>query len=219
MNLYEVEEKIKNVPYLKRRQAEILKEIFINYQVHKVLELGFSQGASTCYMAAILDEQWGDNYVVTTIDRELVKDRKPNIETNLKSLSLNKNVEIFYEKRSYIWRLYKFLEEKPRRQYDFCYIDGEHVWDTDGFAFFLIDKLLKPGGVLIFDDLTWTIANTLKLYPERKGKYAHMSEDEKEVPHIGKVFELLVCEHENYENFKLLNGSDWGFAQKKTNCV
>lgn len=158
------------------------------------------------------DHAWLHN---TDQRQELSKDKKPDIETNLMSLSLLKNVEIFYEKRSYIWRLYKFLEEKPRRQYDFCYIDGEHIWDTDGFAFFLIDKLLKPGGVLVFDDLTWNVANTLKLYPERKSKYVHMSEDEKQTPHIGKVFELLVREHENYENFKLLNRNDWGFAQKK----
>ncbi|MDD3149319.1 MAG: class I SAM-dependent methyltransferase [Candidatus Gastranaerophilales bacterium] len=216
MNLIEAEKELKNVPYLTRRHAEILRNVFIEHNVKNVLELGFSQGASTCYMAAILDELCSEEGKITTIDRELSKNKLPNIETNLKKLNLEKYVEIFYEHRSYIWRLHKFLEEKPLRQYDFCYIDGEHVWDTDGFAFFLVDRLLKPGGIVVFDDLTWTIASTLKSYPERRPKYAHLSEEEMATPQIGKVYDLLVCGHENYHNFKLLNNNYWGFAQKKS---
>ena len=45
-------------------------------------------------------------------------------------------------------------------KYDFCFIDGAHTWDTDGFAFCLVDRMLRPGGWIIFDDLNWTHAHS-----------------------------------------------------------
>ena len=36
----------------------------------------------------------------------------------------------------------KMLEDDPEPRFDFCYIDGVHNWADDGFAFFLIDRLL-----------------------------------------------------------------------------
>ncbi len=103
----------------------------------------------------------------------------------------------------------KFLEESPKRKFDFCYIDGGHTWDVTGFAFFLVDKLLEPGGVLIFDDINWTI---LKGSARSKVK---TPEEEENTAQVKKVFELLVSAHENYHNTKLLNNNNWGFAQKK----
>jgi hypothetical protein len=50
----------------------------------------------------------------------------------------------------------KLLEVHADPIYDFCYIDGGHSWDVSGFGFFLVEKLVRPGGWLLFDDLDWT---------------------------------------------------------------
>ena len=212
MNLSHVENELKNVPWMRRNQAETIREIFIENKIKNVLELGFSYGVSTCYIASILEEL-GCNGKITTIDRLCSKTKVPNLETNLKKLNLEKYVEFFYEERSYTWRLMKFLEETPRRKFDFCYIDGAHSWDVDGFSFFLIDKLLKPGGIILFDDLNWTKAKSLEKRSICKSNL-NIPEEELITAQVKKVFELLVKEHKDYHNFKIINTS-WGFAQKK----
>ena len=208
MNLTAVENELKNIPFMKRNQTEIIREIFKTYKIKNVLELGFCHGVSTCYMASIFDELGCDGKI-TTIDRLSAKTREPNIETNLEKLNLKKYVDIYYEPGSYTWRLMKFLEENPRKKFDFCYIDGGHTWDTTGFAFFLVDKLLIPGGIVLFDDINWTIANSPTC------KDSKVPEEEKTTAQVEKVFELLVKDHKDYHNFEIIN-DNWGFAQKKS---
>jgi serine/threonine-protein kinase len=43
--------------------------------------------------------------------------------------------------------------------YDFVYLDGAKNWTIDGLAVVLIEKLLRPGGWLLMDDLPWTYAD------------------------------------------------------------
>jgi hypothetical protein len=53
---------------------------------------------------------------------------------------------------SHNWTLAKFLLEGKEGIYDYIYVDGAHTFAVDGLAFFLCDRLLKPGGFLEFDD-------------------------------------------------------------------
>lgn len=50
----------------------------------------------------------------------------------------------------------KFFAKYPDRKYDFIYIDGDHTalqTALDGFNGF---RLLKPGGLMAFDDYLWS---------------------------------------------------------------
>ena len=72
-----------------------------------------------------------------------------------------------FEKRSYNWRLMKFLEAGMYEFFDFCYVDGTHNWYADGFAYCLVSRLLKPGGWVVFDDLYWSFQkNSIHLNEE-----------------------------------------------------
>ena len=42
--------------------------------------------------------------------------------------------------------------------FDFVYLDGAKNWTIDGLAVVLVEKLLRPGGWLLMDDLEWTYA-------------------------------------------------------------
>lgn len=149
---------------------------------------------------------------ITTIDLEVAKKREPNIECLLTKLGLLEKVSIYYEPTSYTWRLMKFLEERPRRQFDLCYIDGPHSWFVDGFGFFLVDLLLKEGGWIIFDDLYWTFSESPAL--GKTDWVKEMPEDERTTPQILKIYELLVKPNFGYHNFQTIDG--WAFAQKKS---
>jgi predicted O-methyltransferase YrrM len=208
MNAIAISRELEGIPHMKLARAQEITGVILENRFRSILELGFRHGVSTCYLAGAIDELGGGS--VTTIDRSGARDADPNIEELLGRLGLARYVSVFYEPRSYIWRLMKMLEEDPSPRFDFCYIDGAHDWYTDGFAFFLVDRLLVPGGMIIFDDLDWTFATSpnMRNTPEVRS----MPEEERVTPQIRKVYELLVKPHASYGEFVVRRR--WAYARK-----
>lgn len=208
MGIDEIREKVEGIPHMSFIEAKVVTKVILDNKFQNILELGFRHGVSTCYMAGALDDLGRGK--ITTIDLIGARIAEPNIDHLLGILGLDKYVTVFYEPTSYIWRLMKMLEEDPSPRFDFCYIDGAHNWFTDGFAFFLVDRLLKPGGLIIFDDLDWTYESspTWKNLPQTEC----MPQDEKSTPQIRRVYELLVKHHPAYGEFMEKDG--WAYARK-----
>ena len=208
--IYDVEREFGHLQWMKLRRAEQLRSLFKEYDIKKCLELGFYLGKSSAFISSILSEMGRGH--LTTIDLLSAKNNHPNIEQLLNKLNLPKLVKIYYESKSYTWRLMKMIENN-HPLFDFCYIDGGHTWDDTGFAFFLVDKLLKPGGWIVFDDINYNFANSIKSKEKTPDWMKKMTKEELETKQVRKVWELLVKKHPNYKNFK--EDGDWGFAQKK----
>jgi predicted O-methyltransferase YrrM len=204
----EVKQIIGDVPNMTLDQGMAITELIRAQGSRQILELGFAYGVSTCYLAAALQGIPGAR--VTTIDLEAARNNCPNIESLLRMCGLTNMVSIYYEPTSYLWRLMKFIEEDPSRTFDLCYVDGSHTWCVDGFAFFLADRLIRPGGWFIFDDLDWTYALSPTLAHTEGVR--RLPAEERETPQIRKVFELLVMRHPCYGDFEIRNG--WGYAHK-----
>lgn len=204
----EINKVVGSLPHMSSEQGKRISDFIVENGLKDILELGFRYGVSTCYMAAALARNGGGKIV--TIDRLSAKELTPNIENLLSSLDLLDLVEIFYEPTSYNWRLMKFIEEGRESCFDFVYIDGAHNWYDDGFAFFLVDRMLRPGGWIIFDDLYWTYDSSPTLKDSEAVK--NMPIDEKTTPQVEKIYDLLVKRHQNYSNFKVMHG--WAYAQK-----
>ena len=188
--------------------ADIMTALILEHRLQRVLELGFHQGVSTCYIAAALDELGGGS--LTTIDLEEARHLDPNVETLLESLGLRQLVSVYYEPASYLWRLMKMLEASPPPRFDLCYIDGAHSWATDGLAFFLVDRMLVPGGWIVFDDLDWTFATSPGL--KKTEMVRAMPREERETAQVRKVYELLVKTHGAYD--ELVERDGWVLARK-----
>ena len=183
--------------------------------VDDVLELGFAHGTSSCYLAAALHE--GGNGLVTAIDRTDAIKRDPNIHELLALTGLGNFVRPIFAERSYTWELMKIIEAQSRHGvtqpcFDFCFIDGGHTWNDDGFAFFLVDKLLRPGSWILFDDLHWRYADSPTMKDDASVR--SLPEEEKATPQMMKVFSLLVFQHPGYSHHRVKQG--WGWAWKKT---
>ena len=206
-----IKQELGDLPWMSLEQGTRLTDFIKSYELENILELGFYHGVSTCYLvAAIADRPEGR---VVTIDKQKVHTLEPNLEQLLTRFDLLGKVDFYYEPSSYLWRLMKLLEQDPTPKFDLCYIDGAHQWATDGFAFFLVDRLLKPGGWIIFDDLDWTVASHSH---SAEATWAQgLSEEEKTTPQVRKIYELLVKTHPGYDQFRTEGG--WGYARKAEN--
>lgn len=213
MNCREVRASLRDLPYMTLDQAETITTLISQNAVQDILELGFNHGVSTCYMAAALSEAGRGSIV--TIDLEQARKMTPNVEELLDRIGERHRVKVFYEPTSYTWRMMKFLEEDPTPRFDLCYLDGAHNWFVDALAFYLVGRLLRPGGWIIFDDLDWTYATSPALKDTELVR--SMPADERMTPQIRKIYELLVKPNPNYHNFRVEN--DWAYAQKREDSV
>ena len=205
---------LKDIPHMELSQGKIIYDFVRSSSFQNILELGFAHGTSTCYMAAALEENGSG--LIKTIDKQSAKDRRPDIYALLEETKLNKYVRPIFADTSYNWELMKIIQDQTTQGicepiFDFCFIDGAHSWEVDGLAFFLVEKLLKPGGWILFDDLNWTYSNSVTASNIEWVKA--LPEEQKTTPQVNKVFSLLVCQHPNFENFRIVDG--WGWTQKK----
>lgn len=210
MSIRSVAKVVGDIPYMSPEQAKRMTDLIKSHRLQRVLELGFAHGVSTCYLADAVRKMPEGS--VTAIDLTASRKMEPPAEELLDRCGLSEKVELIREPRSFTWRLMLWLDEGHSECFDLVYLDGGHSWDVTGFAFFLVDRLLAPGGWLVFDDIDWTFAGSP--HYEKTGEAKKMPEDFRTTPQVRKVFELLVEPHENYVNTTIEDG--WGFAQKRS---
>jgi predicted O-methyltransferase YrrM len=213
---------IAGIPYILPELARDLYDFILAARPQQCLELGFGHGASSCYIAAALEEVGAGH--LTTVDlAPAAAWQTPAIETLLARTGLTPWVTVQREPTSYTWFLQKAISlrssaDRCRPLYDFCFFDGAKNWTIDAAAFFLVDKLLKEDGWLLFDDLQWTYAAKLQEGKQQSDGISirTMSEDEIHTPHVERIFQLLVMQHPDYRNFKIKDNW-WAWAQKTAN--
>lgn len=194
--------------YMTYDRGAKLVDFLVSNDLKDHLELGFAHGVSTCYLVAATSIL-GKGHVVSC-DLQGSSALKPNLENLLARLGWSDAVTIHRDQTSYTWRLMELIDESPTPRFDFCFIDGAHSWAVDGFAFFLADRLLRPGGWIVFDDLDWTYATSPTMRDSETVR--EMPSAERDTPQVRKVYELLVKTHPGYDSFRV--DGPWAFARK-----
>jgi predicted O-methyltransferase YrrM len=209
MKYNEVVENVKGLRWLNESQGKTLYDVVYNNKIQNILELGFFHGVSSMYIAAALQEK-KEGGLITTIDKSSAKELQPNIDELSSRLGLSAFIKPIYAHDCYTWELLQLIDSTPRPSFDLIFIDGAHLWKTDGFAFFLCDKLLSEDGYLIMDDIGWSMAKNADANSnEWIKKY---SAQEQSTNQLSKVFELLIKEHPSYGKFRVEDG--WAYARK-----
>jgi predicted O-methyltransferase YrrM len=204
----QVYQKVGRLPFMTLQDGRIFYDFLTRNQLRLGLELGFYHGVSTAYLAGAMQDLSGGRLI--TIDRATAKALNPNICQVLKDVELSTQVDVFFEARSFTWRLMRMLQEGLSETFDFCYIDGGHSWDDTGFAFCLVERLLAPGGWVIFDDLYYSYQRSAS----RGSTWVRsLPEEERVEMQVLRVFELLVQTNSNFGQFRRLGGR-FGFARK-----
>ncbi len=205
------------IPYTSPSKGKIFYDHILKYKPKKCLELGFAKGTSVCYMAAALDELGHGK--ITAVDIEKSYFMEPNIENLIDKTGLGKYINVVREVNSYNWFLNREIERNSDNNYncepiyDFIFIDGPKDWTTDGFAFFLANKLLKKDGWIVFDDYEWNSYKEEGFRFERGIDASKFSDDQNSIPNVKEVFQKLVMQHPDYSNFNIMDDT-LAWAQK-----
>jgi predicted O-methyltransferase YrrM len=101
---------------------------------------------------------------------------------------------------SYGWSLMRLLAAHEDPLFDYVFLDGAHTWALDALAFCLVDRLLRPGGIVDFDDYRWTLRGSPSMRPEVFPEVRDLYTDEQiDARQVALVVDLLVRRDERYE--------------------
>jgi len=176
------------------------------------LELGTGHGATTCIIAAALDEIGGG--CVTTIDMLV---REPiGVRVLAQHVGLTQYIKVIADSVGYNWHLGEMIGRQTVAGVcspclDFCFLDGAHEWGVDALASFLVAKLLRPGAWLILDDLDFKLRGC---QPGWETVFAGRSDKELDTCQVGQVFNLVLRQHPGFADFIVTDGGRTGWGRR-----
>jgi predicted O-methyltransferase YrrM len=221
MDFDKVQQLTEGIPYIRPENARLLYDLILREKPEQCLELGFAHGVGSCFIAAALDEL-GHGHL-TSVDLLSAQHwQQPSIESLLDRCGLAHHVTVVREHTGYNWFLHdriraRTVDGRCAPEYDLCIIDGPKNWTIDGDAFFLADKLLRPGATIIFDDVDYTYADWAGEHgsdPLDGVNHTEMSRAEVETAQVREIAELLVMQHPDYAEFRFTD-TDWFLARKR----
>lgn len=191
-------------------QAMYFRDVILKNGFSSLCELGYYHGKGTSYFAAILQEQGFGTVHAFDRDDQIQNQLSPNIDELLSFFNLEKFVIKVVAEKSFNWELGKLVKENQEPIFDFCYLDGGHDFHTTALAFTLIDRLLKPNGMIVFDDITWTVEKSQLCTPTENYHlfYPYMSREESELAPVGFVCDYIVPKY-NYKELPKPEAFDW----------
>jgi predicted O-methyltransferase YrrM len=159
-------------------------------------ELGVYKG----YTAARIAEQLAGEGEIHLFDYE---DRLAEAAGRVRATGHTKVIEHPNSRRimdSYNWSLMRLLAEHGEPIFDYVFIDGAHTWMLDALAFLLVDRLLRVGGYVDFDDYAWTLAGSPSMKPEVFPDVCRLySPEQIEERQVALVVDVLVRPDPRYE--------------------
>lgn len=130
-------------------EGDFIQEIIRSSRPQVSLEVGCAYGVSSLYICEALREVGADKHIIIDCYQHSIFEGIGL--ANLRRAGYSDIID-FHEIFSYQY-LSRLTEEHVK--IDFAFIDGQHTFDYVLVDFFLIDKLLRPGGIIIFDDLSY----------------------------------------------------------------
>lgn len=166
-------------------------------------EIGIDKGVTTRKVARQL-------HVGSTIHlydfSDVIERVAPAIQNMVPQVTVIPHSTTRHKRDSYVWALAMTLKTYGEGIFDYVYLDGAHTLDVDAAAFVFIDRLLKPGGMLEFDDYGWTLKASLahsRLPPAKLAqRRREVAEDfpvvQRRTPHVKMIVDLIMNTHPNY---------------------
>ena len=145
--------------------GSVLSALVTENRFTSTLEVGMAFGLSTLFLCEALRSNGGGKHIA--IDSAQSTEWKSIGLLNVRRAGLDDLVR-FMEEPSH-GALWKLLSEG--QQLDFAFIDGSHLFDYTLIDFFLVDKMLRTGGMVVFDDLWMPAVRDVVSYVVRNRAY------------------------------------------------
>ena len=216
MDFEAVADAVEGVPYMSRAQGRWVFDHIRSTGASDALDVGTAHGVSAAYMAAagarVVSVDWAradwDPAPADVLQRAGVADR----------------VELVRDpSSSYVWWLKNQVEARSDEAgnceplFDFCYLDGSHNFTIDGLAVLLVERLLRPGGWLLLDDVDWSyeqdMGDAALPYTGTESVMHPLSDEERSVPHVRAVLDLIVKPHPSFTELRV-EDDRWAWARK-----
>lgn len=135
------------------------------YQIKDVLEIGCYEGRATVWLCEnVLTGKDCTYEVVDTFEGTISETGMIHVKDRLEQ-GISRIEENFRHNTSFFpdikFKIHKGISQKmlpqlsEEKRYDLIYIDASHRADDTLVDSYFAHKLLKPGGILIFDDFGW----------------------------------------------------------------
>lgn len=159
-------------------EGEFLQKIIANIKPKTTLEVGFAYGVSAMFICDALERTSSTRHIV--IDSHQLTDVW-NMGAglyNLKKAGYEDIIELHNMESQYALPM---LEARGLK-IDFAFIDGAHTFDHALVDFFYIDRMLRVGGVVAFDDVQFPSIRRLCRFVLKNRNYSVYSNVESRVP-------------------------------------
>jgi predicted O-methyltransferase YrrM len=138
-----------------RGEGEFLQEIVGELRPRVSVEIGLAHGISTLFLAEALERAGTERHIV--IDPHQLSEnewggswRGAGLH-NLERAGLRRLIDFRAESSH---RVLASLEAE-QTAIDFAFVDGWHLFDWTLVEFFYLDRMLRTGGAIAFDDADW----------------------------------------------------------------
>jgi len=171
-----------------------------------VAEIGVGYGATALQVLQLL----GENDTYYGFDFE---DRMQDFMSDLQAKDFGVKCRVVpmgnshYTGDSYNWNLSKLIFDMRERQeagiFDAVYLDGAHTFLYTGLGICLLKELLKDNGILVLDDVHWTVAKSKTV--RANAIKAGMPKDQMEDMQVLRAQKIFL---DTDPNFELLSSAD-----------
>jgi len=205
------------VPHTSASRGRVLYEHIRESRPENLLELGTARGGSAVFIAAALEANGAGH--LTSVDSTRWQWLNPAPREVLEKAGLSNWVTLDKRFSTYTWFLKAEIEKRlddagsAQPEYDFIFLDGSKNWSTDGLAVVLAERLLRPGGWLLLDDLGWNYEKHCEAPRHYEIEIAKLSDEERIQPHLRAIFDLLIRTNPAFDKFVVQNYW-WGWARK-----
>jgi len=136
--------------HIHRDEGECLQQIIRQIKPRISVEIGCAYGISSLYICEALAEVGAEHHII--IDPDQFSDWWQGLGiAHLKTAGYGSLVELqTLPSHQALPRL-----EAAGIEIDFAFVDGAHWFDYVMVDFFCLDRMLKVGGVIVFDDANW----------------------------------------------------------------
>jgi predicted O-methyltransferase YrrM len=162
-------------------QGAMIHKLICDHAIERSLEIGFAFGFSTIWILDALRSRDGGRHIAVD----------PFEKIDWGGIGLYQ-VGRLSPKASFDWKedfsihaLSDFIRHEER--FDFIYIDGNHRFDDVVVDFYLSDQILKPGGLLVLDDMWMPSVQTAVSFVLRNRNYKPVPQPVKNMIVLKKV--------------------------------